>query len=257
MGRIGLKTIVAELIDSKDSSSHEFRRMYNIGVRGVREFNTDIVGNFSTKLLDVNANKTADLPEDYVSYSKMGVINEKGEIVTLRSNPQLSNYNIGHPLNPDRFEGVPGIGAVSYPAIPYNYPYIYYNFFVSNQSFNLFGLAGGGQDIGQYKVDEECGIIIFGPYFKYEKVLLEYLGDGMDRDCNDYMIDSRAAEAMLAYIRWKTALDNPKKYGQGIMRDYKQEYKSERLKAKMRINKIVVSEFEDIQRITNKLAPRS
>ena len=257
MGRIGLKTIVAELIDSKDSSSHEFRRMYNIGVRGVREFNTDIVGNFSTKLLDVNANKTADLPEDYVSYSKMGVINEKGEIVTLRSNPQLSNYNIGHPLNPDRFEGVPGIGAVSYPAIPYNYPYIYYNFFVSNQSFNLFGLAGGGQDIGQYKVDEECGIIIFGPYFKYEKVLLEYLGDGMDRDCDDYMIDSRAAEAMLAYIRWKTALDNPKRYGQGIMRDYKQEYKSERLKAKMRINKIVVSEFEDIQRITNKLAPRS
>ena len=110
MGRIGLKTIVAELIDSKDSSSHEFRRMYNIGVRGVREFNTDIVGNFSTKLLDVNANKTADLPEDYVNYSKMGVINEKGEIVTLRSNPQLSNYNIGHPLNPDRFEGVPGIG---------------------------------------------------------------------------------------------------------------------------------------------------
>jgi hypothetical protein len=257
MGRIGLKTIVAELIDSKDSSSHEFRRMYNIGVRGVREFNTDIVGNFYTKLLDVNANKTADLPEDYVSYSKMGVINEKGEIVTLRSNPQLSNYNIGHPLNPDRFEGVPGIGAVSYPAIPYNYPYIYYNFFISNQSFNLFGLAGGGQDIGQYRVDEECGIIIFGPYFKYEKVLLEYLGDGMDRDCDDYMIDSRAAEAMLAYIRWKTALDNPKKYGQGIMRDYKQEYKSERLKAKMRINKIVVSEFEDIQRITNKLAPRS
>jgi hypothetical protein len=231
--------------------------MYNIGVRGVREFNTDIVGNFSTKLLDVNANKTADLPEDYVTYSKMGVINEKGEIVTLRSNPQLSNYNIGHPLNPDRFEGVPGIGAVSYPAIPYNYPYIYYNFFISNQSFNLFGLAGGGQDIGNYKVDEECGIIIFGPNFKYEKVLLEYLGDGMDRDCDDYMIDSRAAEAMLAYIRWKTALDNPKKYGQGIMRDYKQEYKSERLKAKMRINKIVVSEFEDIQRITNKLAPRS
>lgn len=257
MSRIGLKTIVAELIDSKDSSSHEFRRMYNIGVRGVREFNTDIVGNFSTKLLDVNANKTAELPEDYVSYSKMGVINEKGEIVTLRSNPQLSNYNAGHPLKSDRFEGVPSIGAVTYPAIPYNYPYIYYNFFVSNQSFNLFGIGGGGQDIGNYKVDEECGIIIFGPNFKYEKVLLEYLGDGMDRDCDDYMIDSRAAEAMLAYIRWKTALDNPKKYGQGIMRDYKQEYKSERLKAKMRINKIVVSEFEDIQRITNKLAPRS
>jgi hypothetical protein len=62
---------------------------------------------------------------------------------------------------------------------------------------------------------------------------------------------------MLAYVRWKISLDNPKKYGQGMIREYKQEYKSERLKAKMRINKIVVSEFEDIQRITNKLAPRA
>jgi hypothetical protein len=42
-----------------------------------------------------------------------------------------------------------------------------------------------------------------------------------------------------------------------MIREYKQEYKSERLKAKMRINKIVVSEFEDIQRMTNKLAPRA
>jgi hypothetical protein len=257
MSKIGLKTIIAELIDSKDSSSHEFRRMYNIGVRGVREFNTDVSGNFSTILIDVNANKTASLPEDYVSFSKMGVINEKGEIVTLRSNPQLSNYNNGRELKADRFDGVPTIGTVTYPSIPYNDPYIYYNFFASNQSFNLFGIGGGGQDIGEYRIDEECDVIVFGPSFQYDKVLLEYLSDGMDRSCDDYMVDSRAAEAMLAYVRWKTALDNPKKYGQGMIREYKLEYRAERLKAKMRINKIVVSEFEDIQRITNKLAPRA
>lgn len=255
--RIGLKQIVAELIDSKDSSSHEFRRFYNIGVRGIREFNTDVSGNFSTKLIDVNANKTAELPCDYITYSKMGVINEKGEIVTLRSNPQLSNYNDGRILKEDRFEDVPSIGTISAPAIPYNYPYIYYNFFVSNQSFNLFGIGGGGQDVGQYKIDEECGIIILSPNFRYEKILLEYLGDGLDRETDDYMVDSRVSEALLAYMRWKSALDLPKKFPQSLVREYKQEYKSERLKAKMRINKIVVSEFEDIQRLTNKLAPRA
>lgn len=257
MGKIGLKTIVAELIDSKDSSSHEFRRLYNIGVRGVREFNTDIVGNFTTALLDVNANKTVPLPEDYVSFSKMGVINEKGEIVTLRSNPQLSNYNDGHILKTDRFEGVPTLGTITYSSIPYNYPYIYYNFFIANQSYNLFGIGGGGQDIGQYKIDEACGTIILGPDFRYDKILLEYLNDGLDRKCDDYMVDSRASEALLAYIRWKSSLDMPKKFGQGMIQEYKREYKTERLKAKMRINKIVVSEFEDIQRITNKLAPRA
>lgn len=257
MSKIPLKQIIAELIDSKDSSSHEFRRLYNIGVRGIREFNTDIVGNFTTALLDVNANKTAELPDDYVSYSKIGVINDKGEIITLRLNNQLSDYGSKRFLAEDRFIDVPKVDTITYPSVPYNYPYIYYNFFAANQSFNLFGIGGGGQNLGDYKVDEECGIIIFSPEFKYDKILLEYLSDGMDRECDDYMVDSRAAEALLAYVRWKSALDMPKKFGQGMIREYKAEYKAERLKAKMRINKIVVSEFEDMQRITNKLAPRA
>lgn len=257
MAKIGLKQIIAELIDSKDSGSHEFRRLYNIGVRGIREFNTDIVGSFSTKLIDVNANKTVTLPDDFISYSKVGIINEKGEIVTLRLNNQLSTYNDAHNLKDARFDGVPKVTAITNPSIPYSYPYIYYNFFISNQSYNLFGIAGGGQNMGDYKLDEECGVIVLGAGFQYEKVLLEYLSDGMDCDANDYMVDTRASEALLAYVRWKSALDAPKKYGQGIIREYKAEYKSERLKSKMRINKIVMSDFEDIQRITNKLAPRS
>lgn len=257
MAKIGLKTIIAELIDSKDSSSHEFRRMYNIGVRGIREFNTDVVGTFTTKLLDVNANKTVTLPEDYISYSKVGVINEKGEIITLRLNQQLSNYNDGHIFKDKRFEGVPTVTSITNPSVPYSYPYIYYNFFIANQSYNLFGIGGAGQNIGEYKFDEECGVIILSPSFTYDKVLLEYLSDGMDCDCDDYTVDSRAAEAMLAYVRWKSALDQPKKFGQGMIREYKAEYKSERLKAKMRINSIKVAEFDDMHRITSKLAPRA
>ena len=257
MAKIGLKTLVAELLDAKDSSSHEFRRLYNIGVRGIREFNTDVVGTFVTKLLDVNANKTVTLPEDYISYSKAGIINEKGEIVTLRLNNQLSNYNDAHITKEARFDGVPRLTTVTNPSIPYSYPYIYYNFFISNQSYNLFGIGGGGQIIGEYKIDEECGVMILGPYFQWDKVLLEYLSDGFDCDCDDYTIDSRAAEALLSYMRWKSSLDQPKKFGQGMIREYKADYLSERKKAKMRINKIVVSDFEDMQRVTNKLAPRA
>lgn len=257
MAKIPLKTLVAELIDAKDSSNHEFRRLYNIGVRGIREFNTDVVGTFTTKLLDVNANKTVTLPADYISYSKVGVINEKGEIVTLRLNNQLSNYNDAHTTKQGRFDGVPKLTAVTNPSIPYSYPYVYYNFFISNQSYNLFGIGGAGQVIGDFKVDDECGVIILGPYFGYDKVLLEYLGDGFDCDCDDYMVDSRASEALLAYMRWKSSLDMPKKFGQGMIREYKSEYISERKKAKMRINKINVADFEDMQRFTNKLAPRA
>jgi hypothetical protein len=257
MAKIGLKTLFAELIDAKDSSSQEFRRLYNIGVRGLREFNSDVVGTFVTALLPVNANKTVDLPPDYINYSKMGVINERGEIVTLRLNNQLTNYNVGHALKQDRFENVPTLNTVTSPGVPYGYPFIYFNFFVSNQSYNLFGIGGGGQDIGEYKVDEACNVIVLGPYFRWDKVLFEYLSDGMDCDCDDYMVDSRASEAMVAYMRWKSSLDMPKKYNQGIIREYKSEYISEKKKAKMRINSIKVAEFDDMHRITSKLAPRA
>jgi len=257
MAKIGLKTLVAELIDAKDSSSQDFRRLYNIGVRGLREFNSDVVGTFATALLPVNANGTVTLPPDYISYSKMGVINERGEIVTLRLNNQLTTYNDAHTLKQFRFDGVPEINTVTNPGVPYGYPFIYFNFFVSNQSYNLFGIGGGGQDIGEYKVDEECGVIVLGPYFQWDKILLEYLSDGMDCECDDYMVDSRASEAMVAYMRWKSALDMPKKYGQGIIREYKSEYISEKKKAKMRINSIKVAEFDDMHRITSKLAPRA
>jgi hypothetical protein len=257
MAKIGLKTLVAELLDAKDSSSQEFRRLYNIGVRGLREFNTDVVGTFVTALLPVNANKTVTLPPDYINYSKMGVINERGEIVTLRLNQQLSTYNDGHSTKQGRFENVPTLNTVTSPGVPYGYPFIYFNFFVSNQSYNLFGIGGGGQDIGEYKVDEHCGVIVLGPYFQWDKVLFEYLSDGMDCENDDYMVDSRAAEAMVSYMRWKSALDAPKKYGQGMIREYKSDYLSERKKAKMRINSIKVSEFDDMHRITSKLAPRA
>jgi hypothetical protein len=99
--------------------------------------------------------------------------------------------------------------------------------------------------------------MVFGPYFKWDKVLLEYLGDGFDCDCEDYMIDTRAGEALLAYMRWKSALDMPKKFGQAMIREYKSEYISEKKKAKMRINKINIADFDDMQRFTNKLAPRA
>ncbi len=180
----------------------------------------------------------------------------KSTIITL-NDYLVVQHNDGHALNQDRFNGVPTLATVTSPGVPYGYPFIYFNFFVSNQSYNLFGIGGGGQDIGEYKIDEQCGVIVLGPYFQFQKVLFEYLSDGMDCECDDYMVDSRAAEAMVSYMRWKSALDAPKKYGQGMIREYKADYLSERKKAKMRINSFKVPEFDDMHRITSKLAPRA
>ena len=60
MATIGLRQLVAQFLDSADQSSHQFRRMYNIGVRGSRAFNLDITGQMITVLLPVNVNNTVN-----------------------------------------------------------------------------------------------------------------------------------------------------------------------------------------------------
>lgn len=77
--KIGLKKIVANYLNTEDLTSHQFLRLYNIAKWGLdTEFNLDITGKLKTVILEVNPNKTVDLPCDYVSYTKIGQINSRG-----------------------------------------------------------------------------------------------------------------------------------------------------------------------------------
>lgn len=253
MKKIPLKTIVAEFIDSSDQSSHQFRRLYNIGVRGMREFNMDIMGSFKTVVLNVSPNKTAELPCDYLSYSKLGVINDKGEVATFKRNDQLSNY-VGNNVD-DRTAGLPSITSIGSFTNPSSYPFLYYNYWSGGTSYNLFGLNSGTAVIGTYSFDEDAGIILFGNDMEYGQVVLEYLSDGMEE--GDYMIDTRASEAFICYIRWKQSQDLVKKFHAGVVREYKSEYYRERRLAKMRINALIVSEMQDVKRSLTKLVAKA
>lgn len=257
MKKIQLKQIVAEFIDSADQSSHQFRRLYNIGIRGMREFNMDIMGAFKTVILDINPNKTAELPCDYITYSKIGVINDKGEVATFKRNDQLSNLNEAMLNMSNRTGDAPEINSIGSFTNPSSYPFLYYNFWSAGTSYNLFGLNSGTAEIGSYKVDEENCIILFGSDLTYSTVVLEYLSDGMDEGCGDYLIDPRASEAFICYIRWKSATDAYKKFSPSAVRELKREYYRERKLAKLRINKILISELNDRKRSLTKLVAKA
>ena len=103
--KVKLKELIGQYLSSADQSSHEFLRLWNIGVKGMKlEFNLDVTGSLKTVLLDVNANKTVELPCDYISYSKIGVMNHQGEVVTYKRNDQLAKINAHKET---RLDGVP------------------------------------------------------------------------------------------------------------------------------------------------------
>lgn len=243
MATIGLRQIVAQFLDSADQSSHQFRRMFNIGVRGSRAFNLDITGTMVTVLLPVNINNTVNLPVDYLTYSKMGIVNERGEIITFTKNEQLSQYHAIYQNQENRNEDVPELTTIGNYVAPLPYPYLYSNYWSGGTYYTLFGLNSGTAQICDFDIDEGAGVILLNPKNTYEEILFEYLSDGYDETADDYQINSMAEEAFICYLRWKSATDMVKKFSAGQVREYKNEYYREMRLAKMRINKAYASEF--------------
>ena len=72
---VGLAEVIYQYLDQSKQTSAEFRRLWTVGVRGVEEMGMDVYGTTKTAKLVVNANKTVNLPSDYVGFSKVGVFN--------------------------------------------------------------------------------------------------------------------------------------------------------------------------------------
>lgn len=254
--KIKLNQLIADFLNSKDEGSHEFKRLRRLGVRGCRAFNMEILGALKTVLLDINANKTVSLPEDYLSYSKMGVINDAGEIVTFTRNDQLANYHAMYTAIADRNEGLPlydtGVGVR-----PTVFPFVYYNYWMNGGTYNLFGLDSGTAVIGTFKIDEDAGVILLNPDNTFSQVVFEYVSTGYDENGGDFMIDARAEEAFICYLRWQNAIDLRKKFSSSDVRGYKIEYYREKRLAKQRINPVIISQMVAAKRASVKLVARA
>lgn len=251
--QVPISKICGQFLNSADRSSHEMARIYNIAVRFVEnELTLDIQASFQTVLLPVNLNKTVELPVGYINYSKIGIVNGAGEFVCLKRNDQLSNYHAIYYDQASRNAGVPTINSFGDPfgyngVFPYNNLF-WFNFWNLGTSFNLYGMDSGTATVGTYKIDIGANVIILNPEFIYPQILLEYLSDGYDENTDDYMVDSRAAEALLAWIRWQGSIDQPKKYPQSVVMMYEKQYNTEKRKARMRINGFNLAEMNDIIR---------
>ncbi len=258
-----LRQIVTNYIYSKDSSIHDFARIYALAVFGFQtEFALDIRGTIKTVLLSVNPNKTVALPCDYVSYSKIGIINQQGEFVCFKINNQLTAYHQEYFDSNERLSGLPTLpanGWLGNGQLGYGYgSLLYLNYWFNGTSYNLFGLGSGTATVGEYKVDEVNKIILFNPHcFHWDQVLLEYLSTGADDENDDYEVDIRCAAAMKAYIRWADVVDRPKKAGQGTVDKLFANFCNEKRKARMRLNPVILNEMQNAERRSWKLVPKA
>lgn len=199
---IQLKEIISEFLDEQNKSTGDFDKAWIFAFRGLELMHFTTQAEPKTVRLPVQGNKTVVLPADYVSWTKIGILNEHNEIIPLVINNNLTLFRDLAPnresyLTPDIHQYI------------FGFPY-FFNYFYDNNFYNLNMLGFGAPIYGECRVDEANNVIVLNPHFKYKQVMLEYLSTPAND--GDYQVDRRLREPLIAFISWKFKVGNRQEF---------------------------------------------
>lgn len=200
-----IQRVVSFFCDQYEKSTGDADRYYVLAYRGLEKMHYNISAEPKTLRLPVEANQTVILPPDYVSWVKIGILNNNGEVSTLKVNNALTTFRDNNPnrlslLTPDINNS--WVGNINAPYINYYNNGLYETFFGIGQA----GLI----QYGECRVDEKNNVIVLNPQFNYSSIIFEYISSP-EKD-TDYLVDVRLREALIAFIAWKCKLDSRQNY---------------------------------------------
>lgn len=197
---ITIKEVVSEFLDQYGKSIGDFDSAFIMAWRGLENMHYNTTAEPKTVRLPVAANKVVYFPADYVAWVKIGLLNNNGEVSTLKINNSLTTFRDNNPnrltqLNADINDG--WTGNMNAP---------YFNYFNNGVYQTFYGTGDAGViTFGDCRVDEENNVIVLSPNFSYPDIIVEYISS--PKKCGDYMVDVRLREALITFIAWKFKLD--------------------------------------------------
>lgn len=231
---VPLKTIVSYFLDQFKKSDADADLLWIIGMRGLTELNYDISASPKTVRLPVNANMTVTYPGDLLQWTKIGIMDEKGQVNALKINNSLTTFRDNNPNRLSALTSDINDGACSLSSFP-----MFLNSYNNGQYTNLMGVSGGLVQYGECRVDDKNRVIVLNTDFKYSSILLEYISaPEMDPD---FTVDLALQEAVIAFMAWKLKLGSA------------QDFYGEVIKSRRRLpgKKITLQEIGQFIRQTN------
>lgn len=200
---IELEEIINDYLNESEQSNHKYFKLWHIAFRGFTEMGIDFFWQIKSVKLPVNENLTVNMPNDWISYSKIGVLNDRGELIPMYYNTNLTTFS---DLQPQR------LAQTQDPALTTLYESntpIWYNYWNGTQYSNLYGLPSGSPFVGSFKIDNQNGVILLSENFGYPYLMVEYLASPTEG--NQYFVPVHFREALIAYLRWKDIISTPAK----------------------------------------------
>ena len=220
---ITIDSVINDYIDESEQSVHKYAKLYNIAVRGMEKLGLDFFYKIRTVKIPIDTtNYTAELPNDYISYTKIGVLNSVGEIIPLKFNNKMTYYA---DQQPDRLALTQDntIATWYQSDLP-----LWFNYWDGYGFQNIYGLPSGSPFVGSFNIDDANGVVLLNQYFYYSYLMIEYLSSGNPDE--PFRIPIQFREALLSFLAWRDIASMPstRKGNLGDKRDRKQEFYNQR-----------------------------
>jgi len=204
-----LDSIVRKFLIDNGYPIHWYMQTLSNSVEILRELNFDVLKNVNTTTLTINSYHAADLPDDYVDFTKVGVM--VGQFVR----PLVQRESINRMRNVVNNEYVDFPSGNSGEGVYYPNGSPGFGFYWGTNIWDTWGEntgrqygIGAGDQTDTYKVIPERNQIQFNQNFKVgSQVVLEYISDGTSCDTAT-MVDPYAQACIKAYCLWKMAEQN-------------------------------------------------
>lgn len=199
---IELDGVIKDYLNEANLSNNQYFRLWHIAYRGFENLGLDAFYKVQSVKLPINANMTVTLPADYVNWSKVGVLNNRGEIIPLNYNENLTTYA---DLLPDRIEKTEDntLGTNNWGNA------IWYNYWNGGAYTNIYGVPSGAPFVGGFKVDTANSVILLNENYQYDYLMLEYISS--PQAGGEYYIPMQFREALISWMRWKDNQSTPSK----------------------------------------------
>jgi len=225
---VSLDTVINLYLDRSEQSVHKYYKCWQLAFSGMEELGLDFFYQIKSVKLLVNSNQTVNLPDDYLNYSKVGVLNSRGEIIPMGYNSNLTTYA---DLLPNRDALTQDNTIID--LIQFNTP-IWYNYWNNGDFSALYGLPSGSPFIGTFKIDNHNGVLLLSENYGYEYVMLEYVAT--PKQGEEYYIPIHFKTALMWYIAYNdiAMMPNTRRGSLGDKEQRRRQYFNERRLANAR-----------------------
>jgi hypothetical protein len=250
-GFITIDNIVRKaLADKGENTTRYYPRYLHYALTMMRKLNLDVLEDIKTVRIPVTARNTVPYPEDFITYSKIGIKVGDRMLCFNRDNTLTKERDDNYTKNGKFYDVAQDVygGGSGY--------YHFYNY-VDNSgtysdTFETYGYAHNS--VGYFKEDPECREFILSSEVSVDSVVLEYIANVVHPD-SETLVPVMAEDTIKEYIHFQHARFS-KSVGVGERQLEEKEYLEELANLNMRLSDLSYQGIIDTMRRQQTLAPK-